>query len=31
MSEQHVPWVIISGNYEERLAMAIEVADRLIG
>ena len=31
MTEQHVPWVIISGGYEERLAMAIEAVDRLIG
>lgn len=31
MTEQHVPWVIISGNYEERLAMAIKAVDQLIG
>jgi len=30
MTEQHVPWVIISGNYEERLAMAIEAVDKLL-
>ena len=30
MTEQHVPWVIISGNYEERLAMAISAVDRLV-
>jgi NadR type nicotinamide-nucleotide adenylyltransferase len=31
MSEQHVPWVVISGGYEERLAMAIKAVDQLIG
>jgi nicotinamide riboside kinase len=31
MTEQHVPWVIISGGYEERLAMAIRAVDQLIG
>jgi NadR type nicotinamide-nucleotide adenylyltransferase len=31
MSEQHVPWVIISGGYKERLAMAIKAIDQLIG
>ena len=27
---QHVPWVDISGNYEERLQKAIEVIDKII-
>jgi NadR type nicotinamide-nucleotide adenylyltransferase len=30
MTEQHVPWVIISGGYEERLAMAVNVVDKLL-
>jgi NadR type nicotinamide-nucleotide adenylyltransferase len=31
MTEQHVPWAIISGDYEERLAMAVKAVDWLIG
>jgi nicotinamide riboside kinase len=29
MVNQHVPWVDISGNYQERLAKAIKSADEL--
>ena len=30
MAEQHAPWVIITGNYEERLQHAVNAVDRLI-
>lgn len=30
MTEQHVPWVIISGGYEERLKQAVEAVDGML-
>ena len=30
MINQHVPWVMISGNYEERLQLAIEAVKKLL-
>ncbi|MFZ1530350.1 MAG: ATP-binding protein [Ferruginibacter sp.] len=28
---QHVPWAVISGNYSERLQMAINAVDKILG